>query len=224
MKSFNNAMGSVTQRYGRRQVFSGFLNMVVCSLSAGAKEDQYLEAISRYETREINRFPEVMACLVSEMDNQGTGLLDILGTYFEQEISMGHNGQFFTPEPICDMMAMMMKPISFGQSIADPACGSGRNLMAAAKINRHCMFFGADNDADCARMTAINLCLNGMFGEVAWMNSLSNEYYSGWKIGIHPEHNVPYLLEIPQEKSLIHLKLPTAEKPAINQPQLIIDF
>lgn len=225
MKSFKHAMGSITQRFGRRQVFSDFLLMAVCSFSAGAKEDDYLNSINKYESQEINRFSEAMASMISEMDNHGNGLHDVLGTYFESEISMGHNGQFFTPEAICDLMAQLMHPISYGQSIADPACGSGRNLMAAAKINRHCMFFGADNDVDCARMTSINMVLNGMFGEVAWMDSLTNEYYSGWKIGIHPSMNVPYLLEIPKEKSLIHLKFPEAHNPPQNlKTQLIIDF
>lgn len=223
MKLFKNAIEHVTQRYGKRQVFSDFLHMAVCTLSVGAKEEEYLQVISKYETREINLFPEAMASLICEMDNDGLGLRDVLGTYFEQEISMGHNGQFFTPEPICDLMAMMTPP-SWGQSVADPACGSGRNLMAAAKVNRHCMFYGADVDVDCARMTAINLCLNGLFGEVAWMDSISNKYFSGWKIQYHQVHKIPYLLEIPAEKSKLHLKLPTQDHMPANQTQLIIDF
>jgi hypothetical protein len=223
MKSFKIAIGQVTQRYGKRQVFSDFLQMVVCTLSLGAKEDRYLEVISRYDPKEINLFPEAMASLICEMDNDGMGLLDVLGTYFELEISLGHNGQFFTPQPICELIACM-NPISFGQTVADPACGSGRMLLSAAKVNRNALFFGADVDADCARMTAINLCLNGLFGEVAWMDTLRNEYFSGWKITLHPDHLVPYLLEIPSEKSRLHLKLPDTEPPSIQQPQLIIDF
>lgn len=216
-------MDHITQRYGKRQVFSDFLQMVICSLSMGAREDVYLQVVAKYEPKEVHRFPEAMALLVQEMDNEGMGLHDVLGTYFEQEISMGHNGQFFTPVPVCDLMAMMSPP-SFGQTIADPACGSGRCLLAAAKINRHCLFFGADVDADCARMTAINLCLNGLYGEVAWMDSLSNKFYSGWKIMQHTDYGVPFLLEIPEERSLLHLKLPNEIPPPVNQPQLIIDF
>ena len=81
------------------------------------------------------------------------------------------NGQFFTPEPICDMMARMLHPAGFGERVADCCCGSGRMLMAAAKISRNSLFFGADIDRTCAMMCVINLCLNGLLGR-----SLLNEH------------------------------------------------
>ena len=135
--------------------------------------------------------------MVDEMDNAGKGLHDMLGEFFMEYISHGHNGQFFTPEPICEMMARItcgeMMP---GQRVYDCACGSGRTLLAAAKINRNGLFFGTDIDRNCCMMTLINLCLNGLCGEVAWMNSLSNEFYSAWHIITHPVHGVPYIREI----------------------------
>ena len=155
----------------------------------------------------------------------GNGMVDILGEYFEQHLSFGKNGQFFTPQPICDMMARMMNPNQSTDRIADPACGSGRMLMAMAKVNRFAKFYGADNDVNCAKMAVINLCLNGMFGEIAWMNSISNDFYAAWEI--YPTiKGCPCIREIPKKLSYIHLKLPEVqnERVEVSQQQLLFEF
>lgn len=41
------------------------------------------------------------------MDNGGDGLRDCLGDYFQEYISGGHIGQFFTPQNICELMASL---------------------------------------------------------------------------------------------------------------------
>ncbi|MFO8049861.1 MAG: N-6 DNA methylase, partial [Desulfosudaceae bacterium] len=79
-------------------------------------------------------------------------------------------------------MAQITHNGQFRDRILDPACGSGRMLMAYAKINRFAMFYGADNDVNCAKMAVINMCLNSIFGEIAWMNSITNEFYGAWEI------------------------------------------
>jgi type I restriction-modification system DNA methylase subunit len=67
------------------------------------------------------------------------GFCDPLGELYMQAISNGHNGQYFTPTPKCDMMATMSlgESSTLGQTVCDPTCGSGRMWLAAAKINRH---------------------------------------------------------------------------------------
>lgn len=117
------------------------------------------------------------------MDNDGTGLIDCLGQFFQNHISRGKHGQFFTPEHVCDAMAaMLISKEDRNKTIMDPCCGSGRMLLGAAKVSRHNYFFGADIDPRCAKMCAINLCLNGLQGEVAWMDSLSYTHHGGYSI------------------------------------------
>jgi hypothetical protein len=119
----------------------------------------------------------------------------------------------------------MMTPKGFGKRIADPACGSGRMLMSMAKINRFSLFFGADNDVNCAKMAVINLCLNSMFGEIAWMDSITNKFYGGWEI-FPSIKGIPCIREIPERESYIMLKLPSAKEDVveISQKQLIFEF
>jgi hypothetical protein len=55
-----------------------------------------------------------------------------------------------------------------------------------------------------------------MYGEVAWMDSLSNQYFGGWVIE-HTIKGIPRIREITERESYIHLKLPESVTPkAIN--------
>lgn len=200
-------MEKLTRRYGVSAVFSDFLTLLICAFSHGQREEEYLNIIRRYEKPEAYTFSEALEALTIEMTGDGTGMVDVLGVYFEEHISHGHNGQFFTPQHLCNMMARLMNPATPLERILDPACGSGRMLMAMAKVNRFATFFGADNDRNCAMMCAINMCLNGMYGEVAWMNSITNQFYAAWQI--HPTvKGCPCITQISEKQSYIHLKLP----------------
>jgi len=124
---------------------------------------------------------------------------DLLGQFFTEHITMGHNGQFFTPDPVCNLMAKLVAA-GEGGHINDPACGSGRMLLETARDYPNNYFFANDVHETCARMTALNFFLNGLRGEVAWMNTLSLEWYGAWKVhyprfGIEP---------VSQEQSILY--------------------
>ncbi len=123
------------------------------------------------------------------------------------------------------MMARMYNPVSPTERIFDPACGSGRMLMAMAKVNRFARFYGADVDPNCAKMAVINLCLNSMYGEMAWMNTLTNQYFGGWKI-VRTKKGIPRIQEITMKESYIFFfrledKNETFE---ISQRQMVFEF
>jgi len=195
--------------YGKSesQVFDDFLDISICCLSAQRYEDEYLSIIKKYERKEVDLFCELFAVMGIIMDNDGTGLIDCLGEFFTQHITRGRNGQFFTPTHVCDFMgSIVLDKDSSGQRIFDPACGSGRMLLSAAGVSRNNYFFGADIDHRCSKMTAINLCLNGMFGEVAWMNSLfSTEHWGGYAIVPHEKHRfVPTIKKLNANEGYIY--------------------
>jgi len=217
LKKFSQYIMQIGYKYGLHSVFDDFLEMVICSLSLGAKEDRYHEIVRNYEKPDAYLMAEAFGALVIEMDNKGEGLKDGFGDFYMEYLSHGHNGQFFTPEPICDMMARMLNPAGFGERVADCCCGSGRMLMAAAKISRNSLFFGADIDRICAMMCVINLCLNGLRGEVCWMDTLMNRFYFGWRIELHPEHRVPYIREIAESESYMVLRLPEKKQELVIQ-------
>lgn len=163
--------------------------------------------------------------LITLIGDLSEGFRDPLGELFMQAISNGHNGQYFTPEHMCDMMAIMSlgeesKPL---RTVCDPACGPGRMLIAAAKINRHMLFYGSDLDITCCKMALLNMLLNSLKGEIAQMNMLSNEFYRGFKVdtvlvdGFH----IPYYIEFTEpELSYIWLRPLKVEevKPKFDTP------
>lgn len=183
IKNFTITFNKIARSGSEEAIFNDYLDMVICALSAGRYEKEYLSIVKTYSSEDMELFCELMAQMLIAMDNNGTGLADCLGEFYQVNLSQGHHGQFFTPEHICDAMAAMtINNEDRNKTILDPCCGSGRMLLSAAKVNRNNFFYGADLDSRCARMTAINLCLNGLVGEVAHMNSLSGEHWGGYSI------------------------------------------
>jgi len=102
-------------------------------------------------------------------------------------------------------------------------------LLSAAKVNRNNYFFGADIDSRCVRMTAINLCLNGLRGEVAHMNSLSMEHWGGYSIDyIGSFTRIPIITKLPANEGIIINNAPfnkadneKQEQPTVQQGNII---
>jgi hypothetical protein len=224
-ETFESVMDKLAVRHSTHRIFSDFLTLMVCAFSLGKEEEKYLSVIQKYNKQEASLFAEALAKLVIEMTGDGTGLIDVLGSYFQEHISFGRNGQFFSPQPICDMMACMTGPVKQGNKILDPACGSGRMLLAAAKSNRNALFYGADVDENCAKMTVINLYLNCLYGEVAWMDSLSNKFYGAWEINPTIK-GVPRVRKISKQQSRIYMQFPEPKKKIIPVPsqQVLFEF
>lgn len=193
-----------TQSY--HNAFTEFLDTALLLLKMRGIWDE--EDIRVAERLESGRDGEKYGAIVGEMiityseiaDNEGAGFYDGLGDLFMELISHGHNGQFFTPQEVCDMMAQM----TYGdmgaaegevKSVCDPACGSGRTLLSAAKLNRRNKFYGADIDHTCVKMTVLNMLMNSMEGEVAWMDTLAMKHWKSYhikKIMDNTGHWVPY--------------------------------
>jgi hypothetical protein len=162
------------------------------------------------------------------MTGDGSGLVDVLGEYFMQEISHGRNGQFFSVRNrsvICSRALSAQRSripgrrscLRFGK---DAALGGQAQPVIV-------LLFGADNDITCVHMAAINLCLNGLFGEIAWMDTLTaNKWYRGYKIELH-QKGVPYIREIGEDESYLVLKVAAAngsKTPGTLSQQLVFHF
>jgi type I restriction enzyme M protein len=164
-------------------VFDDFLTICICCFSINPAtgnsfyEEEYLRIIEPYKARKtLDYFPELLAELIIFMEenrdnSQGN---DLLGDFFQQEITHGRNGQFFTPLHVCTMMAQMNSvEETRSMNVLDPCCGSGRMLVAfglQSKISHR--YYGIDIDPMCVKMTVINLFLNGFQGEVMCADAL----------------------------------------------------
>ncbi|MGE0635809.1 MAG: N-6 DNA methylase [Bacteroidia bacterium] len=180
------------------KVFDDFLNICIATLTRNPAtglsyyEDEYMSVIEPYKANgTLKYFPQLFAELILFMEenkdnSQGN---DLLGTFFEQELSRGANGQFFTPFHVCLMMAQItkdreVKPVN----VLDSCCGSGRMLLALAKDSKFTHgYFGMDIDARCVKITALNLFLNGLRGEVMCGDALAvDDFKVGYKVSFSP--------------------------------------
>ncbi|GAA3643629.1 N-6 DNA methylase [Flavivirga jejuensis] len=175
-------------------------------------EKHYLETIKGYDKESINTFPKLLGFL--QMKIYDNPYSDLLGEYFTEHITRGQNGQYFTPEHICELMSQLNNASNQkGKRVLDPACGSGRFLLKFAKHSPDNFFYGADISSTCAKMSVLNFFLNGLRGEVAWMNTLSMEWFGGWHINM----NGLGIVSIEKEQSLIWSKPSFSKKPE-NKP------
>ncbi|KYG79366.1 hypothetical protein AWW67_13405 [Roseivirga seohaensis] len=217
-------MNQMGRRHDLARVFNDLLTMGICSYHSTniksrlqekdeVNERLYLETIKPYKKEELEEFSKALGLL--QLNVYENPYSDILGEFFMQQITRGQNGQYFTPEPVCDMMARMnLAGIEGeGKRIQDPACGSGRMLLSAAKINYRNYFYGADNSGTCAKMATLNFFLNGLKGEVAWMNSLSMEWFGGWHINMDGLGITP----IEKEQSQLWFEAPKIKTPEFDK-------
>ena len=204
-QNFNSLLERLARTKGIRNVFVDLVDAVLYGLIVQDRGNFARNPINEYNEQEQEEFKALMIELGGIMEYDGMGMYDALGDIFMEHLSYGKNGQFFTPQCISDMMALMSVPgAKDGQTVLDCACGSGRMLLAAAKINRHLKFYAADIDLLCVKMTALNLCLNSLRGEVAHMNALSMEHYGSLFIHYCPFTKIPYIITTPaKETSMI---------------------
>lgn len=231
------ALENVSHRNNLSQVFNDFLMMVVCAFSLERMEPRYMEIAKRYDKEEMLRFADTLGEMVLEYEHVGFdyGWDDIIGKLFEEVNSSSqasNMGQFFTPKTICDLMARI-NDYGDGESIIDPTCGSGRNLIAHCRLkpgNRYKYFYtGSDLDERCVNMSVINFVMFGMKGVIIHMNALSLEIYKGYRVylpetglGVMPltkEQCKEYLFSQKEEKKIQvpEIILPEIIKSYINQ-------
>jgi type I restriction-modification system DNA methylase subunit len=194
-------------RHQTHQVFSDFVELAAISISNAVdtgqqekREARYMEIVKRYQTDELQQFPKMLGELVNELE---TVPRDVLGEVFhELELHNKWTGQFFTPFPLCQMMAKM----NVGEGVVtsaieqrgflaamEPACGSGAMVIALAlalrddKINyqQHLHVHATDVDAKCVHMAYLQLSLLHIPAIVIHGNSLSMEEWGRWYTPAH---------------------------------------
>lgn len=155
-------------------------------------DENYLDIVDRYDNdrpdgqRAVDLYSQAFGELQQGMAQTDA---DLLGVVYE-ELGMDSDafGQYFTPHNICDAKSEMVITIDENRAepytIADPASGSGRLLMHAAKkipSNVDTVFYGQDKDSTCAKMTALNFCFYNMEGYAIHGDSLKMEKNRVWQ-------------------------------------------
>lgn len=167
-------LDSLARKFGSYDVFNDYLDMFINQLSFDyTMNNERFQ--SKYTLAERHIFGEMIFETIKILDKVlgHSKWFDVFGTLYEN-ISLSdkrHFAQFFTPQPICDLMSSITD-VSECKTINDPACGSGRTLMSAHSVNPKMFHVGIDLDFVCAKMSALNFALNGINGVVISDNGL----------------------------------------------------
>lgn len=192
---------SLGQSQGLNNVFTDFLEISATCIAAQMDpfnaekcEKRYEEMTARMEPNLLNSYARMLALLALEIHDHRDDPCDVLGSvYHELRLNNEWNGQFFTPDNICRMMAQMLNPVDERSkegpvTISEPTCGSGTMVIGAVWAMKqqnfdfqHKSFFVAqDIDIRCVWMAYIQLSLYGIPAVVIHGNSLTMEEWSRW--------------------------------------------
>lgn len=198
LKPFFKIFERVAHRHQYSEVFFDFILMTLNWFANAELKDQWLSAAKKYSKEELQLFNEMFHELLrvfsDEINTKGQRWFDPFGNLY-QTISSNYKasamGQFFTPESVCDMIAMSMingQKDEEGNykvhhaTVGEPACGSGRLILAAHAHNPMNFYWACDKDPICAKMTAINMCLHNAAGVVFVGDSLAMEFHIAYYI------------------------------------------
>lgn len=198
-KEFLRVFNQLTNRHRSWDVWRDFIVMYACALSNPMdkqhyddREALYLRTIKKYNKQEQPLFSELAAHTVMALEDNPEQ--DFLGSiYMSLNLGNQHNGQFFTPYHVCELMAEVTMQDSVLKieeegyiTINDPCCGAGATLIAgvhAAKkrlekagynYQNHILVVAQDIDMTVALMCYIQLSLLGVAGCVKVGNSLTD--------------------------------------------------
>lgn len=191
---------SLAQSQGVNQVFTTFLELTALCLSIETDPTSKSERLQRYndmvrdmDDETLNAYARMEIALIEEAQRTKDCPYDVLGEIFMSlGLSNEWNGQFFTPDNICRMMAKLVGVDSLPEkgsiTINEPTCGSGAMVLGAVyamkekgqDFQSHAMFVAQDIDIRCVWMTYIQLWLYEIPAIVIHGDTLAMKEWSRW--------------------------------------------
>jgi type I restriction enzyme M protein len=224
LKEFARTFEKLCYRHGDYgRVFSDFIDYWTAGmLVEGDKE------LADYLKNRYGNDYTIFNCLVMDMLKAYDKVIcregkwyDGFGLFYEcisSKYKSSALGQFFTPEPIVDLICAIVNPV-VKNTVCDCCSGSGRMLLSAKVRSPQSKFYGSDLDPVCAKMTALNMALHGCQGESSCMDALCMNWKFGYYVnpyffmpGINP---VPHLVPIESYENSIFYASPKIVEEAI---------
>lgn len=249
-----NSAGRSSRTTG--EAFRDFCELAYCAFAqrtigvpkeaAEALEERYMRIVRTYPERELNTiretYPEMLAIAQLAVIDGGT---DFLGEVAGQlEILDKRQEQFFTPYSVAKMMARMnlegLQPVIEQDryfTLAEPACGSGVMVLAAADVVQELGFnpcinmlvHAVDLSPMAYYMAYLQLTWRGIPAQVFRANTLSLETFeSAWTLGATMFHDYHGHLSFKKHEVVASTpepqpvaQLPAAEPKRESEPALV---
>lgn len=194
IKQFVKYLTEVSDNHAIKQEerLDAFCDFIISMFSTDSyKPDGFKPSVATPENGDYMFLVGLWAGMVSnEMENGNA--FDLFGQLYEQMFLLkskaSSNGQFFTPDSLCRLMADITDPVNEYNDtkngfirVNDPACGSARTLLAhfmRKTRDNHALagryyYEAADIDLPTCKMAACNMMIYGMQGKVVCQDQLS---------------------------------------------------
>lgn len=208
-----DAIQALGTTIGLNNAFTKFLELTALAFGAemdpiNAKERkrQYEDAQKGLKPEELSKIAQMTALMYLAVREHQDDPIDILGdVYHRLRLNNEWNGQYFTPDHIARMMAMIVNPIAeLNESkdyvtVNEPTCGSGTMVIGCAwamqrqnfDYQKKAFFVAQDIDIRCVWMAYIQLTLYKIPAVVIHANTLTMEEWSHW----YTPYAVPFLMK-----------------------------
>ena len=145
-------------------------------------------------------YAEMLSCWLLELNKEleNKPYYDMLGLFYEElvtsHVKSKNIGQFFTPDDVTKLMTDLT--LNGGtlpnQMCNDCACGSGRMLLSAhVQSKGDLICIGQDLDEVSCKMAVLNFWSHGVIGSILHQNTLTREFYQGWRVNNYLYHGIP---------------------------------
>lgn len=193
IKDFVKYLNEVSDNHGIKQEerLDSFCDFIIRLFSTDSyKPDGFKPSVAAPENEDYINLVGLWCEMVAEEMEKGNSF-DLFGQLYEQMFLLkskaSSNGQFFTPDSLCKLMASITdanveeKESDRGLVIVnDPACGSARTLLAHFMDKTredHALagmyyYEAADIDLPTCKMAACNMMIHGMQGRVVCQDQL----------------------------------------------------
>lgn len=195
MNKFNKIFEDLVKINDRSIIWNNFLDYCIdISLLTNKK---YTHDFKGNEEAYAEMLSEWLHQLNHELETKP--YFDMLGNFYEElvtsHVKSKNMGQFFTPSDVIELMVDLTiegGEVEYNEMINDCACGSARMLLSAY-VHSGCNFIciGQDLDEVSCKMAVLNFWSHGVRGSILHQNTLTHEFYQGWRVNKYLHHGIP---------------------------------
>ena len=194
IKDFVKYLTEVSDNHGvkHEEQLEAFCDFIISLFSTDSyKQEGFKPDVATPENNDYVTLVSIWCWMVAKEMESGNAL-DLFGQLYEQMFLLkskaSSNGQFFTPNSLCRLMADVTDNVNeekVGKNglirVNDCACGSARTLLAHFMRKTHenpalsglYYYEAADIDLPTCKMAACNMMIHGMQGKVVCQDQLS---------------------------------------------------
>lgn len=194
IKEFVKYLTEVSDNHGIKQEdrLDAFCDFIIRLFSTDSyKQEGFKPDVATQENNDYINLVSLWCEMVADEMERGNAF-DLFGQLYEQMFLLkskaSANGQFFTPDSLCRLMADITddcaEEMEYNRGLVkvnDPACGSARTLLAhfmKKTYNNRALsglyyYEAADIDLPTCKMAACNMMIHGMQGRVVCQDQLS---------------------------------------------------